>query len=163
MKRYPLKRIYTIFLFTILCLLITVNPATADDGNGISVTARTTKQLSVTAAIPCLKFRQGEDFRIFDGAAGGLRWSPFYDSSGILQNFHLSGLLMITTFDGIDRDAVDPTATKQIQVFSAGIVLGYSWLQFGYGYDFVSSEPKDSFEDREKGFFMLNLSGAISF
>ena len=166
MKRNSLKTIYTIFLFTIVCLLITVNTASAEDGNGkgISIKAKTTEQLSLTAAVPFFKFRQGEEFRIFDGAAGGLRWLPFYKSNnGILQNLHLSGLLMISTFDGIDKNAVDPTATKQTQVFSAGIVLGYSWLQFGYGYDFVSSEEKDSFEDREKGFFMLNLSGVLTF
>lgn len=117
----------------------------------------------LTVAVPLIKLRQGEDFRVFDGAAGGLKWSPYINDGGFAAGFHLSGLLMVSSFDEPNEDTADPSDTDRIDVLSIGFVVGIKWLEVGIGWDLVSSETSEDFDAREKMFFMVNLQGTVEF
>ena len=152
-----------------LFVLITISTnAFAGDGIGANEDAikksEDSKEFSLTASVPTFKFRQGEDFKVFDGAAGGIKWYPWFDSSdSLIKNIQISGIAMISTFDAVEEDTSDTTDTKQIHVFSAGAVVGIKWFQLGVGWDLVSSENKEAFKSREKMFYLVNLTGSVDF
>ncbi len=130
-----------------------------DENAGQYISSTPKKPIELIAAVTAVKMRQGESFKLFDGIAGGVKYSPYYDSSDWLQGLHCSGLFMISS--STETNTSDPKDKKQVQVFSGGLVIGYYWLEFGVGRDFLSSESPDTFNAKEKTFFMVNLGGTF--
>lgn len=127
-----------------------------------SISGSSSKLIELTAAVPVIKMRQGEDFKLFDGIGAGLKLNPWVKSDNEnINEIHFSGLVMISSSSEFDN--TNTGDTDQISVFSLGLVAGYKWFQIGIGRDFISSESKDSFDDKDKTFYLLNLGANFSF
>ena len=129
----------------------------------VTINTEAKSPYDLTAAVPLLKIRQGEKFRLFDGAAGGFKWSPFYQRGDMMKDFHVDALVMVSSYDAQTIDAAGNISKDQLHILSAGVVVGINWFQIGFGRDLVSSEAQDIFDKRKKNFFMLNLGAAIKF
>ena len=145
------------------CFVATVLLAGASygaDGRGSrTIAIKTTPQSPIepTAAVPVFKMRQGEQFKIFDGIGGGLRWAP----GGSGTPFHVAALAMLSS--NTIQDSNDANKKSQVNIMSLGLVLGWDWFQIGFGRDVLTSESKEIFDTRSKNFLMLNLNGRITF
>jgi hypothetical protein len=132
-------------------------------GSGITLKTASERVFEPTAAIPVFKIRQGEQFKLFDGIGGGVRYAPWAVShAGQPQgSVYFSGLVMLSNKTLVDK--TDPSISETVNILSYGIVFGYDWFQIGYGRDWKSSQTKAIFDGQSKDFIMLNLSGKITF
>ncbi len=151
-----------------LIFVINVFAAEPNEGAELKKAMKTNEEdtwyntFALTGAVPAIKMVPGEDFRLFDGAAGGLMYRPFkYKDYGLFSAAHISLLGLISTMNVPNEETDDPDDRTNIYVFSTGIVIGLDWLQFGFGYDrFSSNDDNSAWKERGRDFFMINLQGS---